>query len=403
VAQAAGLVTGATVQAIFHYACFTLALKWFLRQPGDGRMRPVIPAACLSWALLIGTILRLTSANRLEWLVRSADRKELNLPTPFGDDALAYFTERVDPEVLRQRAAATLKLAKCNKVFEGTAFIGLAIDGTGAGRTTKDACPLCHPVKDSQGKITSHIHNLAMISVVGVGITLPFDVEPYKPGDSEYAAGKRLLKRAVSHLGPRFADYVVVDAKFATAPFLHTTEGVKLPILARLKENLPELSAAVQARFHNQSPKESFQFGEDWIEVWDADTFDPWSTLHWPTVRVLRYRQHKKGETVIQADWLTNFSIAKLGTRTFFKLAKSRWEIENQGFNDGKNLFGMEHIQHHHPNSLLVNWLFVLLALIVERLYRLRYLHRGTHPVVTSIQLKDMLWLNLRPAHPDSS
>jgi hypothetical protein len=34
----------------------------------------------------------------LEWLVRSADRKELNLPTPFGDDALAYFTERVDPE-----------------------------------------------------------------------------------------------------------------------------------------------------------------------------------------------------------------------------------------------------------------------------------------------------------------
>ena len=22
-----------------------------------------------------------------------------------------------------------------------------------------------------------------------------------------------------------------------------------------------------------------------------------------------------------------------------------------------KNLYGMKHIQHHHPNSLLVNWL----------------------------------------------
>ena len=215
-------------------------------------MQPEIPAECLSWALLIGTILRVTSANRLEWLARSADREELHLPTGFGDDALAYFTERVDPEILRHRAAATLKLAKCNKVFEETAFIGLAIDGTGAGRTTKEACPLCHPVKDAKGKVICQIHNLTMISVVGAGITLPFDVEPYKPGDSEYAAGKRLLKRAVSHLGPRFADYVVADAKFATAPFLHTADTVKLPIMARLKVNLPELAAAAEARFGQQ-------------------------------------------------------------------------------------------------------------------------------------------------------
>ena len=146
-----------------------------------------------------------------------------------------------------------------------------------------------------------------------------------------------------------------------------------------------------------------FEHREDRIEVWDADDFDPWETLAWPTVRVLRYRQHKPDGTIIQADWLTDFSIARMGTRSFFKLAKSRWEIENQGFNEGKNLYGMEHIQHHHPNSLLVNWLFLLLALIIERLYRNRYLHRGTHPVLTAMQLKDTLWLNLRPAGADTS
>ena len=63
----------------------------------------------------------------------------------------------------------------------------------------------------------------------------------------------------------------------------------------------------------------------------------------------------------------------------------------------------MEHIQHHHPNSMLVNWLFLLLALIVERLYRIRYLHRGSHPVITEMQLKDTLWLSLRLAGADSS
>ncbi len=42
---------GPTVQSVFHYACFTLALKSFLQRPGDGRMQPEIPAASLAWGL----------------------------------------------------------------------------------------------------------------------------------------------------------------------------------------------------------------------------------------------------------------------------------------------------------------------------------------------------------------
>jgi len=396
-------VKAATIASLRNYACHTLALTTFLDRPGDGRLYPKIPASDLCWALLLGVLLRLDSAIRLEWLARFAERKDLVLTRSFGDDALAYFTERLDPEIIRHRAAETLKLAKANKVFEEAAFIGLAIDGTGAGRTTRPACSLCHPVQGSTGKVTGYNHHLVMISVVGAGITLPFDVEPYAAGDSEYAAGKRLLQRAVSHLGPRFASYVVADAKFATAPFLHTSDQVGLPIIARLKQNLPGLAAATEARFSQQAPRDTFFHNDDCIEVWDGDDFDPWETLDWPTVRVMRYRQHKKNGTVIQADWLTNFSSARLPTRSFFKLAKSRWEIENQGFNDVKNLYGMEHIQHHHPNSMLVNWLFLLLALIIERLYRIRYLHRGSHPILSAMQLKDALWLSLRSAHPDSS
>jgi len=101
---------------------------------------------------------------------------------------------------------------------------------------------------------------------------------------------------------------VVVDAKFATAPFLHTADAVDISVIARLKENLPEISAAVEARFGSQPPRERFQHGEDWVEIWDAEDFDPRETLDWTRVRVMRYRQHKKDGTVIQADWLTNFS-----------------------------------------------------------------------------------------------
>jgi hypothetical protein len=76
-------------------------------------------------------------------------------------------------------------------------------------------------------------------------------------------------------------------------------------------------------------------------------------------------------------------------------MAKSRWQIENEGFNDAKNRYGLEHIRHHQERSLLMMWLLTCLSLTLERLYRLRYLHRGSHPVRTAIDLCRMLVLGL--------
>ena len=84
-------------------------------------------------------------------------------------------------------------------------------------------------------------------------------------------------------------------------------------------------------------------------------------------------------------------------------MAKSRWEIENQGFNDAKNRYGFEHTCHHHDNSVLIGWLLTLLALVIERLYRIRYLHRGTHALSSAGQLCRILWLSLsRPQALDT-
>jgi len=391
---------GPHARQIQNYARHCLGLKSYFQRPGDGRAHPHIPASDIVWAVVMGHILRVSSFLRLEWMVHSPARAGFGVQAPFGDDALAYCTERMDPETTRVALAATVRQAKRNKAFENSRFIGLALDGTGAGRTYKEPCPLCDPIKDAKGEVHGALHHFVLISVVGVGLTLPVDVEPYGPGDSEYAAAQRLLRRTIEHLGPRFADYVVGDGAYATAPFLHTTEEVGLPVVARLKENLPLLAAAVRARFDGQPPQAVYQQGEDRIEVWDADDFPPWETLAWPAVRVLRYHQHKRDGTVVQAEWLTNFSIAKLGSLSFYRMAKSRWEIENQGFNDGKNRYGMEHICHHEPTSILMVWLLTLLAMVIERLYRLRYLHRGEHGVRSAMDLLTYLWLTLGSRSP---
>lgn len=386
------------------YVAKCLGLKRYLQAPGDGRPQPNIPASNLLWALLIGQILRECSFAAVEALARSPARRGVGLSRRFGDDALAYFTERVDLSVTREALAAAIRRAKRNKAFDDCWLIGYALDGTSGGGSEEKICDLCRPTKNKKDEIIGYHHSLVMISVVGTGLSLPFDVEPYGPGDSEYSAGQRLVRRAVANLGPRFADYVVVDAKFATAPYLKVVGKLDLPVVARLNDNLPELFAAAQKRFGGEPPQAVFRHGQDRVEIWDADDFDPWETLDWETVRVVRYRQHKPNGTVVEAYWLTNFTKRRVSSRGIFRIAKSRWEIENQGFNDAKNRHQMEHVCHHEPNSLVFVWLLIALALTIERLYRIRYLHRGNHPVLSAIDLVRVLRLSLCLVAPvDSS
>jgi hypothetical protein len=397
-------VRGPTPRRLWKYVCRRLRLAAYFRCPGDGRSGHRIPAQDLLWSIVLGTLLRQVAFRAIEALAGSSARRNLAVSRSFGDDALGYFTERLDPAPTRAALAAVLHRAKRNKAFERCRFVGLVLDGTSAGRSRQAGCPLCRPCRNADREIIGYRHHLVLAAVVGDDLTLPVDVEPYGPGDSEYRAGQRLLRRVRENLGARFMDYVVVDGEFATAPFLHAAGEAGWPVVARLKDNLPELFQAAQRRFRCQAPDLVFRDGSDRIELWDADDFDPWQSLRWQTVRVIRYRQHHAGGEMVEAYWLTNFPPHRMSRRCLYALAKSRWQIENQGFNDAKNRYGLEHICHHQERSLLVVWLLTCLGLTLERLYRLRYLHRGAHRAHSAIGFLRLLQLSLsRSAIADSS
>ena len=81
---------------------------------------------------------------------------------------------------------------------------------------------------------------------------------------------------------------------------------------------------AAQNCFNALPPTSAFREGCDQVEVWDTDDFDPWDTLRWKIVRVLRYRHHKPDGAVCEAFWLTDFLTRQLNSRSLFRLAKSR-------------------------------------------------------------------------------
>jgi hypothetical protein len=395
---------GPTPRKLARFVDHHLRLKSYLRDPGDGRSRPQIRARDLLWGLLVGVILRENSFHAIQALVRSSARRATGVGRDFSDDSLGYFAERLSIEPTRKAMARTANIAKRNKAFDDCRLIGLAVDGTGAGACQEEQCNLCHPVRNEKKEIVSYVHHFCMASVIGSNMTLPVDVEPYAPGDCEYNAAQRLLSRLIANLGSRFADFVVGDGAFATAPFLHTAGSLGLRVIARLKGNLPELFAAAQTRFEGVRPHKTMRINGDRVELWDADDFDPWDTLQWTTVRVLRYRQHKPNGEVVEAYWLTDFPTRQVGSPTLFAYAKSRWKaIENQGFNVGKTYHGLEHIPRHHENALVIWWLLVAFAITIERLYRLRYLRRGLHQPRTAVEMWRLLRLALCPSRRSDS
>ncbi len=79
--------------------------------------------------------------------------------------------------------------------------------------------------------------------------------------------GAKITDKDWEPMGVRFADYLVVDGEFAPASFLHAAGRAGVPVVARLKGNLPELRAAVQKRFGSQPPTRIYCDGKDRVEI----------------------------------------------------------------------------------------------------------------------------------------
>jgi hypothetical protein len=122
-------MNGPTPRHLLHFVTRRLRLRRYLEDPGDGRRQPQIPAQARLWALRVGQILRQPSFHAVEALVRSSARRTLCIATPFCDDTVGYFTERLDPGPTRQALFSLIRGAKRNKAFDDCRWIGLALAG----------------------------------------------------------------------------------------------------------------------------------------------------------------------------------------------------------------------------------------------------------------------------------
>ncbi len=151
---------GPSPRRLQKYVCGPLGLQEYLRSPVYGRRQPQIPAPVLIWALLLGQLLRQFSFLAIEALAGSPVRSAAGVHRGFGDDTLAYFTERLNPAHTRLALAATLRKAKRNQAFDTSRFIGLVVDGTGAGRRRTGGCKFCRPIHKKNQEVVGYHHKV---------------------------------------------------------------------------------------------------------------------------------------------------------------------------------------------------------------------------------------------------
>ena len=100
-----------------------------------------------------------------------------------------------------------------------------------------------------------------------------------------------------------------------------------------------------------------------------------------PTVNVLRYKETsvKSGkEKETRYTWITNIEISKTNAMKLVRAGRSRWKIENQGFNRQKHWQGnMEHACSFHEKAQKNHYLLEQISDFIKQLYEYFYLAKN--------------------------
>ncbi len=356
-------------------------LRRIIAAVSDRRRRPRIPTATVVQSILILFLVRLGSLNAIEQTratFRWRQRLGRQLPSA---DSLGRIASLVDPETLRSGNQQLYTRLKRGKALAATShgLTALALDGHESTCSYLRQCSGCleRRIKTRQGYRTQYYHRF----VTGMLLTKPFplllDIEPIKSGEDEVDAALRLLERLLSDY-PRAFDVVVADALYTDPRFYRLVLGHHKDALTVLKANTPELLADFRSLVANREPALVQERVNGDRQIWDLTGFTSWTAVDVP-VRVVRSsevtrvrRQLDNVTETILSDWLwvTTLSPPRAPAAAVVELGHDRWLIENRGFNETVNSWGIDHLYRHDPDAILV---FSLLCLLAYNLFHAFY------------------------------
>jgi len=265
----------------------------------------------------------------------------------------------LDADELAELQPALVRQLIAGKRLSGAYILGhlaLATDGTGIFSSSKAHCDKCLTQQHKDGSCT-YMHNVLEAKVLGAdGMALSLLSEPvennsegkYEKQDCETKAFKRLLPR-IKGAFPRQPFVHLLDSLYANGPALKAIDETRHQFICNFKSgSIPTLfdealelikmnpgNVLRQKVTHTGSKTRRVRQKIQWVNALDYQGM---------SLAFVRCEETdcKTGEKKCFA-WLTSFEVTRENVRAIAAGGRLRWKIENEGFNEQKNGYDMEH------------------------------------------------------------
>jgi len=408
------------------YVCNVFALPDLLASLTDERRAPAIPTFDVVNSLFHTAVLRIPSINALEGDLKEGDFQKLigRRPTPdvkaFSADVVANVLDKLHLNGLSETIQDVIARAERNKAFREGSYGALrcvAIDGWEPFASYDRHCSHClvRKVKTKRAsgeveEVDQYYHRYVVAMLLGSVIDVVLAIEPVRneeacrDTESEHAghegeltAAHRLMDSLHDTYGT-FIDAFVLDALYANGPVMtHLDRCGYGGFIVLKKDNNEPLKEALAlwggkppcAQYDDPDKKEHIQF-------WDCDDIDTLDTYK-GKVRVIRALVTKTDKP--QTTWcfaLIGRRARKAARTTALKIVRSRWHLEDTGFNQWIKYWNLGHVFRHTSNALMAVLLLWTLAFNLLQLFVYRRLGRARRPKDPTDTIRHIVEVMLR-------
>ena len=352
----------------------------------DGRLKPQIPTVKIVAAIII---MHFTNQGSLNNLSQEIAYKNFKADIP-SVSTIARTADTMNLEEIRGVGIEIYREARKKKMLEPChgMWVGV-VDGHEQVTSAYCKCKYCKSrivTKKDGVKEIQYYHEFTAFILAGPKISFILDIEPILPGEGEISSSYRLLSRVCKNY-PKAFSIVIGDGLYLKETVFNLLEKHHKYTIAVLKEERRQLFEEANRLSLLVEPK-TYRQGKTYYRVWDHSIEGCWDG-YGKKVRVIvseeatPKRVHSKDgrsfeNRVDRANWMwvTNLPCPEseylVNLKNTVRVCHSRWQIENQCFNETVNTWNADHVYRHSANAIIVFLLLLFTCVNIFNIFRIR-------------------------------
>ncbi len=350
----------------------------------DRRIKAQIPTVKIVAAIII---MHFTNQGSLNNFSQEIAFKKLKACVP-SVSTIARVADTMDLEEIRAVGMAIYKKARAKKMLKPChgMWVGV-VDGHEQITSPYCKCKYCksRTVTRKDGvKDIQYYHEFTAFILAGPKISYTLDIEPILPGEGEITSAYRLIERVCKNY-PKAFSVVIGDGLYLKETVFNLLKAHHKYAIAVLKEERRQLFEEAN-RLSLLSEPVVYRKGKTYYRVWEHSIEGCWDG-YGKDVRVIAseettpVRVHSKdGKSFedklkkVKWMWVTNLPCSEnlAGLKNTVAICHSRWQIENQCFNETVNTWNADHIYRHSANAIIAFLLLLFICVNIFNIFRIR-------------------------------